>query len=105
MKALCLLFSIGLLAVIALPAAETYSLIEPLEPFRPFLGRRWRGEFKNSKPEKPVFDVARWERALNDKAVRVLHSVNDGSYGGESIIQWDSESRRIVLYYYTRQDS
>lgn len=82
-------------------AAETGSLDEALEPFRPLLGRTWRGEFKNSTPEKPVVDISRWERALNGKAVRVLHSVNHGSYGGESIIRWDKESKQLVFYYFT----
>lgn len=82
-------------------AAETAPLDEHLEPFRPFLGKTWRGEFKNSKPDRPTIDVARWERALNGKAIRVLHSINDGSYGGESIIRWDKESKQIVYHYYT----
>lgn len=93
---------VGALALVeALSAAETGSLAEPLEPFRPFLGKTWRGEFKNSKPDKPMFDVAHWERALNGKAVRVLHSVNDGVYGGESIVRWDTESKQLVYHYYT----
>lgn len=80
-------------------AAE--SLDEHLEPFRPLLGRTWRGEFKNSKPDKPMFDVMRWERALNGKAVRTLHSVNDGLYGGESILRWDKEAQQITYHYFT----
>lgn len=82
-------------------AAETATLDEHLESFRPFLGKTWRGEFKNSKPDRPMIDVSRWERALNGKAVRVLHSVNNGSYGGESIIRWDKESKQIVYHYFT----
>lgn len=62
---------------------------------------RLGGEFKSSKPGKPTIDVARWERALNGKAVRVLHSVNDGSYGGETIIQWDAEKERLIYHYFT----
>jgi hypothetical protein len=72
-----------------------------LEPFRPFLGRTWRGEFKESTPEKPMVDVARWERALNGKAVRVLHSINDGAYGGEIVIRWDAEKDALVYHYFT----
>jgi hypothetical protein len=48
-----------------------------------------------------MIDVARWERALNGKAIRVLHSVNDGAYGGESIIQWDKEKKQIIYHYFT----
>lgn len=93
--------SVAALFAIAGRAAETGSLDTNLEPFRPLLGKTWRGEFKNSTPEKPMVDVSRWERSLNGKAVRVLHSVNHGSYGGESIIRWDKESKQLVFYYFT----
>jgi len=81
-------------------AAEKASLDEHLEPLRPFLGKTWKGHFKDSTPEKPQVDVARWERALNGKAVRILHSVNDGVYGGESIIVWDDKKKGLVYYYF-----
>lgn len=81
-------------------AAET-NLNTHLEPFRPFLEKTWRGPFKNSKPEQPTVDVARWERALNGQAVRVLHSVNDGAYGGETLITWDAGRQSLVYHYFT----
>jgi len=77
-----------------LAAAEPPPLDPHLEPLRPWLEKTWKGEFKNSTPEKPIVDVARWERALNGKAVRVLHSINDGVYGGESLVMWDEEKSR-----------
>lgn len=101
MKSLGLMTLAGLLPCLNLHAADTSSLSEPLEPFRPLLGKTWRGEFKKSTPEKPLVDIARWERALNGKAVRVLHSVNNGSYGGETIIQWDAEKKQIIYHYFT----
>ena len=101
MKTLLVTTFASFLAVLVSCAAETGSLIEALEPFRPFLCKTWRGPFKDSKPDKPIIDVARWERALNGKAVRVLHSVNDGSYGGESIVRWDSGSKQITYHYFT----
>ena len=88
-------------ATLPVAADETGALEQPLEPLRPFLGKTWRGEFKKSKPEKPTIDVARWERALNGKAVRVLHSINDGYYGGESIIHWDRDKSQIRYYYFS----
>lgn len=84
-----------------LSGADTTSLEAHLEPFRPLLGKTWRGEFKNSTAEKPRYDIARWERALNGQAIRVLHSVNDGAYGGESIIQWNKEKEQLVYHYFT----
>jgi hypothetical protein len=31
----------------------------------------------------------------------MTHSINDGIYGGESIIMWDSEKDSLVYYYFT----
>lgn len=76
-------------------------LNEQLKVFEPLLGKTYRGEFANSTPEKPVFDVSKWERALNGQAVRTLHSVNDGQYGGESIIMWDAKEESLVCWYFT----
>lgn len=81
--------------------ADLPSLAPQLEPLRPFLGKTWRGEFANSSPEKPIVDVSRWERALNGKAVRVLHSVNDGMYGGETIFLWDEKKNSVTYHYFT----
>lgn len=84
-----------------LPAADTGTLDAPLEPLRPFIGKTWRGEFKESKPDKPMIDVSRWERALNGKAIKIIHSVNDGAYGGESFLRWDREKQELVFHYFT----
>jgi hypothetical protein len=90
------------LAVTAIFAgADQPSLEPPLEPLRPLLGKTWKGAFKNSTPEKPTIDVMRWERALNGKAIRVLHSVNDGVYGGETIFMWDEKKRMVGYHYFT----
>ena len=83
------------------PKDEQPPLAKELEPLRPLLGKNWRGEFKNSSAQKPIIDVARWERALNGQAVRVLHSINDGAYGGESIIRWNANTAKIEYYYFT----
>lgn len=102
MNSLChafLIIAFGLAATAS--AAEGGGLSKELEPFRPFLGKTWRGEFKNSTPEKPVVDISRWERALNGQAIRVIHSVNDGAYGGESFIRWDREKSSLVFHYFT----
>jgi hypothetical protein len=91
--------TIALTLATPLSAAESGTLIPQLEPIRPLLGKTWRGEFKNAK--EPTFDVARWERALNGQAVRVLHSVNDGKYGGETIIYWDTAKKQVAFQYFT----
>ena len=81
--------------------AENTRLNEHLKFFEPYVGKTYRGEFANSTPDKPIFDVARWERAMNGQAVRVLHSVNNGEYGGESIMMWDAKNEKITFWYFT----
>jgi hypothetical protein len=94
-----LLFS--LLVAASLGAADVPSLDPHLETLRPLLEKTWRGTFKNSAPDKPVVDVSRWERALNGKAVRTLHSINQGVYGGETLFLWDEKKKTVTYYYFT----
>lgn len=75
------------------PVSDPFTMLEPL------LGRTWRGEFAGT--DKPVIDIQRWERALGGRAVRVLHSINDGAYGGETMIVWDESRRSLVYCYFT----
>lgn len=81
--------------------AESPSLDPHLEALRPLIGKTWKGTFKNSTPEKPIVDVMSCERALNGKAVRSLHSINDGVYGGETIYMWDEKEKTIRYHYFT----
>jgi hypothetical protein len=95
-----ILFAAVLIGLTGLAQAQD-DLAENLKLFKPFIGKTWKGEFANSTPEKPVIDVSRWERALNGQAIRILHSVNNGEYGGESIIFLDKQKSSLVFYYFT----
>ena len=92
-----------LAAISSSSLAEDAPLNSHLEPLRPLLGKTLKGVFKNSKPDKPVVDRSRWERALNGQAVRFLHSINDGAYGGETLFIWDKDKKSIVFYYFTTE--
>lgn len=87
----------------ALPKSTTSegTLNPHLEVFAPMIGKTFRGEFANSTPEKPMVDVSKWERAMNGQAIRILHSVNQGQYGGETIVMWDETKKKIVYWYFT----
>lgn len=87
--------------VVSCLGAEPDNLIPQLEPLRPFVGHTWKGHFPRSTPDKPVFDIARWERALNGQAVKITHSVNNGAYGGETTITWNSQEQKVQYYYFT----
>jgi hypothetical protein len=86
------------LAAVVPLAAEMNPRFEPL---RPLLGKTWKGVFPSSTPAKPVVDVSRFELVLNGQAVRNLHSINGGDYGGESLIVWDKAKDSLVYYYFT----
>jgi hypothetical protein len=82
-------------------AADQPSLNPHLEPLRPLLGKTWKGVFSDSKPDKPMIDIEKWERALNGQAVRLTHSINGGMYGGETLFIWDDKKQAITYYYFT----
>ena len=86
------------LAVTVPAAAEMNPRFEPL---RHLLGKTWKSVFPNSTATKPVVDVSRFELVLNGQAVRNLHSINGGDYGGESLIVWDKAKDSLVYYYFT----
>ena len=96
----CASLSLLLATLAGAIAADSGELDANLALLKPFLGG-WRGEFKRSTPENPLIDTAVWERALNGKAVRILHSINDGTYGGETIVTWDQSKKEIVYHYFT----
>lgn len=93
---------LALLVVTLVPAVARPVELDPhLAPLRPLVGKTWRGVFPSSTPDKPVVDVSHFEAALNGQAVRNLHSINDGAYGGESLMIWDKEKQALVFYYFT----
>jgi hypothetical protein len=94
------LFAITVTITSSASAAEQGSLDPNLEPLRPWLGKTWKSDATTSGG-KTTIDVSRWERALNGKAVRMLHSINDGEYGGETIATWDEKKQSIVYQYFT----
>ena len=89
------------LAPAAAPAAE---LNPRLQPLKGLVGKTWRGTLSKPGAPKVQVDVQRWEEALNGQAVRILHSINDGEYGGESLVVWDKEKQSLVFTYFTTAD-
>ncbi len=86
---------------LSVSAVDSPHLDPHLEPLRPWLEKTWKGQPNNPKPEKVTIDVAHWERALNGNAIRILHSINDGAYGGESVVMWDEKKQTVVYHYFT----
>ncbi len=103
MKTNSTLFAFVAFAVLATSASagDSTKLIDQLSSFGPFVGKTWKGDFADSTPEDPKYDVARWEVALKGHAVRILHSVNGGQYGGETLVVWDGSRKEVVFFYFT----
>ncbi|UTA46904.1 hypothetical protein L1F30_12110 [Simiduia sp. 21SJ11W-1] len=76
------------------------ALIPALEKFRPFIGKTYQAEFEGPNGQ-PVTDVSHWERALNGTAIRIMHSINEGEYGGETLIFYDKNAASLRFYYFT----
>lgn len=96
------ILALAVVGVVSLLAAEAPTkLAKELEPLRPLLGKTWKGAMEPGSDGQPTYDVARWERALNGQAVRLLHSVNQGAYGGETIFIWNRKTKQVEYRYYT----
>jgi hypothetical protein len=85
----------------SLTAADSPPLDPHLEILRPWLDKTFKSESKDPKSDKLTTDVVHWERALNGKAVRITHSLDDGAYGGEVIVRWDEEKQAVCYHYFT----
>ncbi|GAA6152259.1 hypothetical protein [Pseudoteredinibacter isoporae] len=96
---LLLLCSLG----IVMQSSAEAGLDEKLEPFRGFIGT-WQASMTMGKDKPPVLDVSDWQVVLNGKALKIVHSVNEGDYGGESFIFWDKKSSSYKSFYFTTAD-
>lgn len=101
--------SIAAAAVVALLAAAPGSVTaqdlppaaasaEAFRPLAPMIGRTWRG---TAVGQAGVTDVMRWDWAVGGHAVRITHSVNDGAYGGETLVFPDRDSGALIFHYFT----
>ncbi|MDX5406596.1 MAG: hypothetical protein LPK11_06095 [Chromatiaceae bacterium] len=82
-------------------ANETLPLHSKLEPFRPYLNQHWQGDLTQPGKAEKVIDRSLWSRALNGQAIKTVHSINNGEYGGESFIFWDEKKQSLAYYYFT----
>ncbi len=67
-------------------------------PFLPLIGKTWRG---TNVTQEGVGDVMRWDWAVGGHAVRIVHAVNGGVYGGETLIFPDKDSGQLIFHYFT----
>lgn len=72
----------------------------PMKPFEPYAGKIWRAESTDGNG-KPMVDVAHWELILGGRALQITHSLNDGKYGGRTILFYDESAKQYVFHYFT----
>ncbi|AIY64171.1 hypothetical protein [Pseudoalteromonas piratica] len=89
------LLIIGIALLLQTLATHANALDEKLKIFEPYLGT-WESTFSNG-----AVDVSHWESTLNGTTLRTLHSINEGAYGGESLIFWDNKKQKLVFFYFT----
>lgn len=96
-KILNALFAAALLAAAPAFAGQTYA---PMAPFAPLAGTAWRGE--GTAPDgSSVVDYAVYELILGGRALQATHRLEDGSYGGRTIIFYDEGAKEYVFHYFT----
>ena len=93
--------TILLFLIVQLPVKGQDSLSQHLEVLRPFINKTWKAKVAETEDKSSVYDISKWERILNGNGVRILHSVNDGAYGGETIVMWDKNNENLFFYYFT----
>jgi len=94
-------FMLAAAATLVAGALQSAEIDPRLAPLQPLVGKTWRGELSPPGAAKAVVDVQRFELTLNGRAVRSVHSINDGEYGGETLFVWDDEKKSIVYTYFT----
>jgi hypothetical protein len=90
--------SLIVLGIQTAPMAEEGALDPNLKMFEPILGKTYRGTFTD---QPGLVDISRAEKILNGKAVRSLHSINRGMYGGETIFRYDAAKKVVTFHYFT----
>lgn len=83
------------------PLFAQIEMHEKLLPFKDIVGRTFKGKISPPDAQKEQWDVMHFERALNGNAIRILHSVNEGEYGGETMMFWDDAKQSLVYFYFT----
>jgi len=100
---LTLLAALVSAAAFVLPAQGAAEPVEdPFDMLAPFVGKTWRGELKDPRdPTKVSVDISKWEWALGGRAIRITHSLNEGAYGGETVIFYDAQAKTLIGHYFT----
>ena len=92
-----ILFALAIPATFAeeTPPASHDTSHEKLMVLAPFIGT-WKADVGEN-----TIDISNYQWILGGKALRIMHSINDGQYGGEALIHWNSDKEAITYRYVT----
>lgn len=88
-------FALMLCLLLIVPAHAQEMNHDKLSVFAPFIGT-WKAEFADG-----TNDVSNYAWILGGKALRIMHSINDGDYGGEALVHWNTDKEAITYRYVT----
>ncbi|GHF18990.1 hypothetical protein GCM10017044_11930 [Kordiimonas sediminis] len=87
--------------VSAAPQTNAPALIDPLALLEPYTNRTWQHTV-GTKGEPGYFnDISHWQTVMGGHAVLTRHSVNEGVYGGYTLIFYDAEASILRCTYVT----
>ena len=87
--------ALAALVALAFPAAaQDWEPAEALAPLAPLVGAPWQATFEQEGDW--VTDVSRYEWAMRGQALRNVHTLEGGGYGGETLIWVEGDSLRFV---------
>lgn len=75
-------------------AAQSWPPDSALAALAPLVGEPWQATFEVDG--QTVTDVSRYEWAMRGHALRNVHTLSDGGYGGETLIWAEDDSLRFV---------
>lgn len=87
------------LAVAALTAPAQAQAVPELEPLAWLVGPPWVGTV--GEGAEAATDVSVWTWAVGGHALRNVHAVADGAYGGETLLWWDKDAGAYAFVYVT----
>lgn len=64
------------------------------------VGQTYKSEPAEADSAEPS-DITTWDWALGGQAISSVHALEDGSYGGESLIYFDNETGGLAYVYVT----
>jgi hypothetical protein len=82
-------------------ALSASQLIEELKIFEPFTEKTWVHQTGQSGSPDYFHDVIRWSVIMGGNAILTEHSVNEGVYGGYTLIFYDQKTDIIRCTYVT----